>query len=222
MEACVFCGSPDNLIEAIGEKEIILVCQSCANDRGIPLIRRPSVDQIKNTYRTPKLNANDEFVIKKKDPETLKLEKELKDMVKKSVSKDYGNLVDNFHWHVQQGRRHKKLSVKQLSEAIAEPEVLIEMIENGQLPENYSKVITKLEQFFRIKLRKIDDKKEGDVLDIKKLDTNEVTVGDLKEINEKKKGIFAGLFGRKNKEDNISEEKTEKENLKEDIVEGIK
>ncbi|MBS3072730.1 hypothetical protein J4477_02765 [Candidatus Pacearchaeota archaeon] len=185
MEACIFCGNPNNLVEAVGEKEIIFVCQSCAVNRGMPIIRRPSVDQIKDIYKTPRLKLKEEPVKKAKDPETLKLEEELKGIVKKNVSKDYGNLIDNFHWHVQQGRRHKKLSPKQLSEAIAEPEVLIEMIEKGQLPENYDKVITKLEQFFRIKLRKADSLRDEASLDIKKLDPNNVSIGDLKAMKEK-------------------------------------
>ncbi len=201
MEACIFCGNPNNLIEAVGEKEIILVCEVCAYRYNMPIMRKPSEEQIKNTYRTPKLNAKDEIIIKKKDPETLKLEKELKDMVKKNVAKDYGNLVDNFHWIVQQGRRHKKLSIKQLSDAVAEPEILIEMVEKGQLPENYDKLITKLEQYLRVKLKKVDDSKKDGALDIKKVDPNEVTIGDLKEINEKKKkSILRELFGMRKKE----------------------
>jgi ribosome-binding protein aMBF1 (putative translation factor) len=221
MEACIFCGNPNNLIEAVGEKEIILVCEVCAYRYNMPVVRKPSAEQLKNTYRVPRLNA-EEPVVKNKDPETLRLEKELKDIVKKNVAKDYSNLIDNFHWTVQQKRRHKKLSVKQLAEAIAEPEFLVEMVEKGQLPENYDKLITKLEQFLRVKLSKVENVKQDSSLDIKKIDPNEVTIGDLKELNEKKKkGILRELFRKRKKtetkevSENIEAEKERVQDMEE-------
>ena len=71
----------------------------------------------------------------------------------KNVLPVYSDLVNNFHWHIQHGRRLKKISQKQLASMIAEKEEIIVLAEQGRLPEDYSKLISKLEQLLNIKIK---------------------------------------------------------------------
>ena len=179
---CPLCGLNEKLVEAIGPDEIIRLCETCAKKNSFPVIKKPSVEQIRQESRFYSPNTKSIVHSRKIDYDTEKVNKELKGIVVDNVKKGcYEDLVENFHWNIQQARRMKKLSQKQLGEAIAEPEIIIAMAEKAELPENYNKVITKLEQYLSIKMKKfgpsIKDRKN---FDIKKIDFNSVTTTDLK------------------------------------------
>ncbi len=113
---CPLCGLNSKLVEAIGESEIVEVCERCAIKNSFPVINKPSIDQIRKESRFYSPNTNSIVKsVRKIDPETEKVNHELKSIVATHVKKgDYNDLVDNFHWNIQQGRRLKKLSQKQL------------------------------------------------------------------------------------------------------------
>ena len=96
----------------------------------------------------------------------------------------------------------KKLSHKQLSEFIAEPEVLVSMAEKGELPEGYEKFISKLEQFLGVRLRKNFKKIDGiseKGFDINKADLTSVTTGDLLKL--KKERIIGDFYEDENEDE---------------------
>ena len=65
------------------------------------------------------------------------------------------DLVDNFHWLIMIERRKRKLTQEQLAKEIGESETVIKMAEQGFLPEDDYKIITKLESFLGVKIRKL-------------------------------------------------------------------
>jgi ribosome-binding protein aMBF1 (putative translation factor) len=185
---CPICNRDTNLVEAVGEEEIIQICETCADKNNFPIIRKPSVEQIKNMsrYQTVKERLSESVGLDLKKHERKDIDKELEKLVVQNL--DIGekdDLVENFHWVIQQGRRMKKISQKQLAEAIAEPEILIEMAEKSKLPENYQKFIGKLEQYLGVRLFTEKKKVEGDV-ELDKIDLNITKIGDLKKIHEEK------------------------------------
>ncbi|MBI2628924.1 hypothetical protein HYW74_02485 [Candidatus Pacearchaeota archaeon] len=203
-EKCMLCGSnsgESGLIDAIDGREIIKLCENCASKNNFPLIRKPTQEQINRANRfygvRDRLMVNrpdlKQIAVRKETPE----DKELKRVISENAKlQKYEDLVDNFHWHIQQGRRMRKLSQKQLAEMIAEPEVVISMAEQGKLPEDYNRVISKLEQFLKVKLKKQEDKpvseteqnqeqSEEEGFDIKKANFFKVTTGYLKSLKEK-------------------------------------
>jgi len=213
---CVMCQTEGELVNAIAKDEIIEVCKNCADKNDLPIIQKPTQEQVNRSSRFLPIHNRIAFSIEtpgvKQKIETTTTNKELEKMViQNSTKKDYSDLVDNFHWHIQQARRFKKISQKQLSELIGEPEVLISMAEEGKLPEDYDKLISKLEQYFRIQLRKESKKQEAftGFFDLKKADLNVVMTGDLKNAHEemvidevkqkieenKKKGFWSRFFG---------------------------
>jgi len=183
---CFLCGLNTKLVEAISSNEIIDICEKCAVKNSFPIIRKPTIEQIRKESRFYSPNSNTIVSSPRKiDPETEHVDKELKSIVNQNIKKGaYEDLVDNFHWKIQQGRRMKKLSQKQLGEHIAEPEIIVSMSEKGELPENYGKIIAKLEQYLGVRLKKIPDKRFSKELDIKKIDFNSVTTSDLKKMSE--------------------------------------
>src|SRR3989338_8804588 len=200
-EKCAVCGVGFDLVDAIDGHEIIKACSNCAEKSKFPIIQRPTTEQINRANKfygvRDRLMVNrPELRVKKETPE----DKELKRVIAENAKlQKYEDLVDNFHWHIQQGRRMRKISQKQLAEMIAEPEAVVNMAEQGKLPEDYNRIISKLEQFLKVKLKKQEDKpaneeaeqnqeqSEGE-FDIRKANFFKVTTGYLKSLKEKMVG----------------------------------
>ncbi len=197
-EKCAVCGVTFDLVDAIDGHEIIKACSRCAEKGKFPIIQRPTQEQINRASKfygvRDRLMVNrPELKVRKETPE----DKELKRVIAESAKlQKYEDLVDNFHWHIQQGRRMKKISQKQLGEMIAEPEAVVSMAELGKLPEDYYRLITKFEQYLKVKLKKQEDKPVSDEqtteeqaedgeFDIKKANFFKVTTGYLKSLKER-------------------------------------
>tara|TARA_Y100000310_G_scaffold129828_1_gene128987 strand:+ start:892 stop:1584 length:693 start_codon:yes stop_codon:yes gene_type:complete len=187
MNNCQICEREGKLVEAIGDSEIICVCERCVFQNNFPVIKKPNVEQMKDLSRFTgvKERLSKQAGVDLRKHENKEIDMELQKLVAENFKAgDYEDLVDNFHWVVLHSRRLKKISQKQLAESVAEPEIVIAMVEKGNLSEDYKKVIGKLEQFLGAKLFK--DKPDFDKgIDLKSLNPEEVTVGELKEISDK-------------------------------------
>ncbi len=63
-------------------------------------------------------------------------------------------LLDNFHWILGQRRKHMNLTRKQLAQAVGSSTYEIKLLENGVLPANDFVLISALERYCSITLRK--------------------------------------------------------------------
>jgi ribosome-binding protein aMBF1 (putative translation factor) len=175
------------LVEVIGDSEIIRVCERCVFQNNFPVIKKPNVEQMKDLSRFTgvKERLSEQAGVDLRKHENKEIDIELEKLVAENFKAgDYDELIDNFHWTILHSRRLKKISQKQLAESVAEPEIAIAMAEKGNLPEDYKKIIGKLEQFLGVKLfkEKVDLDKG---IDLKNINPEEVTVGELKEISNK-------------------------------------
>ncbi len=270
MEECFSCGVSEKktlLSDAISEKGIVKICRKCSFKEEVLIIKKPSFDfeepeKRGSVYeRVSKIAGIDPEKTKEpeKNPELEKQEDSLKKIVEKNFSMSVGGqssftkkgegLIDNFHWVIMRGRRAKHLTKKQLAEAIAEPELAVNLAEKGILPENSSKIIAKLENYLGIRIRKkgingnqgmFDASKAGDDLlqkkeiteiDFDPLISRNLTIADLREMKKKKEeemlGKDNGNFQKKESETtdsiNKSHEKRElSQNEINDLIFGKK
>ena len=208
-ERCSLCGNTELLVDAIGPEEIIRICKYCAHNNNYPVISKNDVDNIKLSERDllrKKFNAE----IGKEKPQERKMsDEELEEIVKRNLKeRDYSDLVDNFHWHIQHTRRLKKLSAKQMGEAIAEPKVVIEMAEKKQLPEDYKKLVSKIEQFLGVPLfreKPVMNGIENGELDVSRVNLSEVSVDDLRRLKEENVLVETeNLVGDINEDDDMA------------------
>lgn len=181
---CDNCSEGQRLFEAVTSEGLKNLCRRCLRLGNYPIIEKASSEQFKNQHRfygnveaTPIPNE------KKVDPELQKIDEELENIVLSKIKPgNYEDLIDNFHWTIQHARRMKKISTKQLSEHVAEPEALIVSAEKGELPGDYDKLISKLEQFLGVKIRKESKNIYGisnNKFDITKADLTSVKTSDL-------------------------------------------
>ncbi|MFA5992656.1 MAG: hypothetical protein WC796_03050 [Candidatus Pacearchaeota archaeon] len=223
-QRCSVCGNISELVDAIGPEEIVRVCEFCAKKNSLPIIHKATneeIGQIQTFYKKRfELVNNDLPTTIALTTEKNKEDKELERVLRTNLIKgDYPELIDNFHWYIQQARRIKKLSQKQLSDSIAEPEVIIDLAEQGKLPDNHDQLITKIEQYLRISIRKEPLTKTGQGQhQIEIIEENPENLDlDKKDWVEKSADYFKSLKDKWfPKEDSISEEKSEKDEDKEE------
>lgn len=158
MADCFRCGvSGENgeLHNVISSKGIIKLCSNCAAMEGLPVIKKPTEAQLNPVYRH--ISVKDRLTNMNKS-NLARQEVSLRDLVDKKF-KDRGiqahpDLIDNFHWTIQQVKRIKKITREQFAKGIGESEANVKMIEQGFLPENDYKIVNKIEGFLGISLRK--------------------------------------------------------------------
>jgi len=162
MEECFKCGIPMSkirLFDAISDEGIIKICDACSREEDIPIIRKPTTFQLKESERTRTFYEKAtghrplEEAPKKQEEVTLReiVDRNYEQALPKETT-PRPEMIDNFHWVIMRARRMKKLTQEQLAKEIAESEVAIKMAEKGVLPEDDYKLINKLESHLGIKI----------------------------------------------------------------------
>jgi len=162
MVECIICKRTEQEIElhkGIYEDEITDICEKCAGLEAVPLIKKPTQEQLQKADRKYSVRERMEEIsgMSKKKPLSMSqmtASKNLKDLKFPEKKQEHESLVSNYYWVVQMARRRKKLSLSQLSERIFIPVEVLGAIEYGQLPENFSSTIKILENALDVKLFK--------------------------------------------------------------------
>ena len=205
MDVCFRCGRSEGevrLFDGLSLTDSVKVCEKCSLIEGIPLLKNPSTDQLKNSEKT-------DYVYRRlKTIAGIKDEKQEKSVFEQIQELDENpelekpdekpvQFVENFHWLIQRERRRKGMTPENLAQTIGESASAIRMIERNSLPENALPVIKKIEQFFRVKLIESDEEssikspvaqfreEKGDamkVLSFKQDRLSRVTISDLREM----------------------------------------
>lgn len=226
MESCFKCGVSEEkalLYDTITPEGIQKICRKCSFHEESPIMKNCDALEIKDFERKQDIYERISKVSgidhrKKLNQKNLALEMQdssLRDLVEKNVCKGLNknakpreDLIKNFHWLIKRYRRLKHLTTKQFAEALREPEKLVLLAEQGIVPEGYD-FIKKVEKFLGIALIKEEvyldlKKKEEKKLEFDRSVGSELTISDLKEMKEKRKGGFFGWFS--SKENEVSEE----------------
>lgn len=165
MEKCARCSRNEEevrLFDGLYVNDAVKICERCAIISNIPIIKRPSVDQLKNSeqqygVRERLMQMNHLAPSGKKEKTALDALRELENKPELEKPEDLVfKLVDNFHWTIQTERRRKGLSTKQLADMLGESEAALKLLEKGIVPNKAINLITAIEQFLKIRLIKKD------------------------------------------------------------------
>lgn len=237
---CFKCGisnESEMLYDVITKEGIIKLCDKCSRSEDSPVIRKPTVFQLKEVARVPtvyerlskvagidtskKRNEKPGYLINQETNLRLLVDKNYTEKVK-ATAKPRSDLIDNFHWVIMRARRSRKLTQKQLAEAIGEPAAAIITAEEGILPED-NRLLNKIESYLKIDLSKEKKKsKESSLWDVpanesgmastsenvfEKIEKNpdNLTISDLKKLREEKEQTRPGEVELK-KDKDLSEE----------------
>lgn len=150
----------DDYVEAIKDGEIVKVLESVAIEEDLFILRK--VISAEEEVLSPVV---DNF--RKDIPKTHKLDDWKAGrfgMKKNNISQD---LVPNFHWLVSRARRSKNITRKFVADSVGCSEEDLKMLELGEVPYNDFIVISRIEKFLGISLRK-DVPKEVTLADLQK------------------------------------------------------
>src|SRR3989338_3984631 len=132
----------DILVDALDEGVIVRVPESYARREGLPILRKwvPPQPEHKspNKLGSKEIGGMDAF----------------RRPLRKESEGVRAALFDNFHWALRHRRQQMSLSRKQLAVAVGASEQDIKFLENGVLPSNDFVLISTLESYCGITLRK--------------------------------------------------------------------
>ncbi len=155
---CKICSLSDKettIFEGIYEGEISPICENCAESENIPLIRKPSENQIVSSESSQSVRERLERM--SLGTRTLSEDQKVanKNLAKIKFPKEKQHselLIDNYYWAIKMARRRKKISIEQLSKSTAIQEQTLEELEIGQLPPNFEEAMKKLELVLDVRL----------------------------------------------------------------------
>ncbi len=155
---CEVCGLSDEeviLSEGISDDKIVKICRKCSELENIPLIKKPSKEQVEASKHISSVRERMERISgfsKKKNKEQLLAGKNLDKLKAPPVKQDSKDLVNNYDWVLKVARRRSKLSLKQLSEKTGISEEDLDMLEKGQLVDNLVEKARTLEGALKVRL----------------------------------------------------------------------
>lgn len=184
-------------VEAIKDGEIIKVSERVAREEDLFVLRRLEVPAVAPAIPNRRIES-----VSSKSASYLSEWKIGKVGYKRNNV--VSDLVDNFQWEISKQRRMKNISRKQLADAVHANEEEIKFIELGQLPRDDFVLISRIENYFKINLRKNKDSgKDVNLAQLQKMQEQKVKpAAETSKLADKagkpveKKGFLGGLFGK--------------------------
>lgn len=161
MNQCARCGiSEENarLYEVVSKKGIIPLCVECNHIENLQVINRPSKEQILDSQNPMSKSVRERLSNMNHLKTPIHKEVSLKSLVdEKYSSKKYSgpsDLIPNFHWAIQRIRRNRKITREEFAKAIGESDATVKMIEQGYFPDSSYRIVSKIENYLGISLRR--------------------------------------------------------------------
>ncbi len=198
MSECFRCGvSGENvrLYDAISNKGIVKICEDCSVIERIPVIRKPTEEQLNSVHKS--VSVRDRLTNMNRGKLMAGKEVSLRQLVDRNFKVkgiSHPDLIENFHWTIQRIKRARKITREQFAKAIGESEATVRMVEQGFLPENDYRIISKIESYLGVSLRKAGSSgfPETNQESIKELpkrftpeETRQIKISDLKEMKKR-------------------------------------
>jgi ribosome-binding protein aMBF1 (putative translation factor) len=167
MKRCIVCKKENNeveLYEGILENGMVMVCLGCADTENIPIMRKPSEEQLEEADKKYTVRERMERISGARDAteisgDQMVVQGNLAKLRMPAPKEQNEAVLDNYYWKLNMARRRKKLSLTQLSELIKISREDLQEIESGKIPVNFEELFLKLESFLGIKLLKNHDKR---------------------------------------------------------------
>ena len=160
---CSICGTSGGKVrffDMVDQKEIVKVCENCAINENMPVIRRATEFQIKQSERKPTMHERISGVsMLVQREEVRRTNASLRQIIDRNYArilpkerKPRMDLVPNFYWGIMRARRARKVTQEQMAKVLGVPEAAIRLAEQGILPETDYVLARKIENFLGIKI----------------------------------------------------------------------
>lgn len=147
------------MYEGILEDGMVMVCSFCAENEGIPIIKKPTNEQLKKAEKRYSVRERMERLsgvgqTTDISPDQTIVQRNLARLrvpEKKQLNEE---VLENYDWNIKIERRRRKMTLSQLATQSGIDYNILQSIEKGQLPSNFKEVFLKLESFLGIRLLK--------------------------------------------------------------------
>lgn len=162
MARCTICKKTSEEIQlytGILDAEMVMVCEHCAEEEGIPLIKKPSEKQLNRADKKYTVRERMEILSGSRDAtdisdDQMVTQRNLAKLRAPPKKQYHEDVLDNYSWTLNIARRRAKLTASQLAEKTQVSSEIIRSIEKGKIPENFEEIFPKLENYLGIKLLK--------------------------------------------------------------------
>lgn len=195
-----------SLYSGIQATKMVNVCEECAEDQKIPIIRKPSHSQLARADKTYSVRERLDRMSGRHDEtdishEQVATQRNLAKLKMPRPKQSHPDTLDNYYWTLNMARRRAKMTTSQLSKKIQTEPHIIQEIEKGILPKEFKEIFLKLEALLGINLLKVRPQeisftrknrdKEGEILKAveEKMKNPEDELEDLEEIEEAEEKI---------------------------------
>lgn len=145
------------LFNGIMESDMVMVCEDCAEDQKIPIIRKPSVSQLDKANKRYSVRERMERMSGMRDRSEVSNDQlvtqgnlaKLRMPPKKQKNEE---VMDNYYWTLAMARKRKKFTLSYLASKVGTTQEIIRKIERGIIPENFKEIFLKLESYLGIEL----------------------------------------------------------------------
>lgn len=133
-------------VDALDDGKIVRVSEAYAKREGLLILRRFSVAEQQNKMAAM---ARDQKLQQVKESPFESLRRPLR-----TNNNALASLVHNFHWQIHEARRQRNMTRKQLAQALSVSEHEVKLLEHGLLPSDDFILISKVEKYFGLHLRR--------------------------------------------------------------------
>lgn len=138
------------MVDAIEDGRIVRVAEEYAKREGLMIIRRPESSAVDS----PRVQQQMKLAPRLRGERKAYFDIDKYRRPWHDKNEILGSLSDNFHWVLGSRRKQLNLTRKQLAQSVGSSEEDIKALENGVLPHNDYVLISKLETYLKINLRK--------------------------------------------------------------------
>lgn len=174
---CQLCGKNEGYFEGVVNREVLLLCEICAKTEGVPLIRKPTSEQLARANqrytvreRMMRISGLDKLNPVSRDHEIA--QRHLGKIKIPEKPQQSASLVDNYTWNIKMARRRKKMSQNQIAQVAGISVEAVDSFERGILIKDYEKIAEKLENALGIPILKSHQKSIKFIMPEKKEQAN--------------------------------------------------
>jgi ribosome-binding protein aMBF1 (putative translation factor) len=169
MTKCEICKKTDQevkLYPGIMRAEMVNLCEECAEDQKIPIIKKPSKQQLTQTQKTYTVRERLDRMQGRQDSteisgDQMVTQKNLAKLRSPPKKQHHPEILENYYWTLSMARRRNKTTTSQLASKVKVEPHKIRDIERGILPKDFKEIFQKLEQALNIQLLKHHEPKIG-------------------------------------------------------------
>ena len=165
MSICTICkksSEETTLYPGILASGMVNVCEECAEDQKIPIIKKPSESQLTRADKTYSVRERLDRMSGRRDTTEIshdqtQTQRNLSKLKMPKPKQNHPEVLDNYYWTLNMARRRAKMTTTQLAKKIDTTTYTIQEIEKGIIPQDFKTVFLKLEALLGIKLLKVHE-----------------------------------------------------------------